>query len=60
MAKDIKEKSDKALKKELAENRKAYFQFRFGLAGSGTKNVKSGRDTKKEIARILTELRTRR
>lgn len=59
MAKDIKEKSDKALKKELAEKRKAHFQFRFGLAGSGTKNVKNGRDTKKEIARILTELQTR-
>jgi len=59
MATELKDKTEKTLKKELAAKRKEYFQFRFGLAGSGTKNVKTGRDAKKQIARILTELRNR-
>jgi ribosomal protein L29 len=33
--------------------------FRFGSAGSKTKNVKAGHVTKKDIARIMTEISIR-
>lgn len=38
----------------LAEKQKALRTFRFGGAGSKTRNVKEGRGLKKDIARILT------
>ena len=56
---DFKKKTDALLRKELVENREGLRQFRFGIAGSKTKNVKEGRTLRKEIARILTELRHR-
>lgn len=57
--KDLKKKSDTDLKKELAEKREALQKFRFGIAGSRLKNVKEGRALKKDVARILTEIRSR-
>ena len=56
----MKEKSDKELQEMLEEKRKSLRLFRFGIAGSKNKNVKEGRDTKKVIARILTELNKRK
>ncbi|MBI2612264.1 50S ribosomal protein L29 [Candidatus Kaiserbacteria bacterium] len=47
------------LNKEIAEKREALRNFRFGGAGSRTRNVREGRNLRKEIARILTELRSR-
>ncbi len=44
------------LQKALAEKRVVLRDFRFGVAGSRTKNVKEGRAAKKDIARIMTEL----
>lgn len=44
------------LQKALAEKRIVLRDFRFGVAGSRTKNVKEGRAAKKDIARIMTEL----
>lgn len=58
--KDIKKKTDADLKKELADNREALRQFRFGAAGSKTKNVKESANRRKIVARILTELNTRK
>jgi len=46
----------KELQKELAAKRTILRDFRFGVAGSKTKNVKGGRAAKKDIARIMTEL----
>ena len=57
--KEIKEKQDKELHKLLEEKRKSLRIFRFGISGSKVKNVKEGRDTKKDIARILTEIHER-
>ena len=54
-----KENTDKELKKELLEKKETLRNFRFGSAGSHTKNVRHGRTLRKEIARILTELRAR-
>jgi len=44
------------LVKALYEKRETLRTFRFGEAGSKTRNVKEGVATRKEIARILTEL----
>lgn len=52
-------KSESDLRKDLKELRGELQRFRFGMTGSKTRNVKRGRDIRKEIARILTELRAR-
>lgn len=41
------------------EARESLRKFRFGISGSKTRNVKEGRNTRKHIARILTELNRR-
>ncbi|RJR14282.1 50S ribosomal protein L29 [Candidatus Parcubacteria bacterium] len=56
---DIKKKSIEVLKKEVAEKREALRVFRFGETGTRTRNVREGRNVRREIARILTELRMR-
>lgn len=56
---EYKDKSKAELLKGLEENREAVRQFRFSIAGSGKRNVKDPRSRKKEVARILTELRKR-
>jgi ribosomal protein L29 len=57
--KDLKKISDKDLNKELTNKRQAVSAFRFGTAGSKGKNVKEGKNLKKDIARILTEINSR-
>jgi len=52
-------KKDADLKKELAEQRKALREFRFGVAGSKVKDMKAARNIRRNIARILTEMRRR-
>jgi ribosomal protein L29 len=47
------------LQKSLADKREALRAFRFGGAGSRSRNVREGRVLRKEIAQILTELRER-
>ena len=58
-AKDIKTKNDSDLRKMVAEQREALRTFRFGEAGSKTRNVKAARSMKKTVARALTELASR-
>jgi len=53
---DFKDKNRKDLMKTLHEKKDSLQEFRFGTAGSRSKNVKAGRATRKDIARILTEL----
>jgi len=57
---DFKKKTDQDLEKNLADKRAELRGFRFGLAGSKTKNVKKGKEVKRDIARILTELNVRK
>ena len=45
------------LEKELGEKATALSNFRFGTSNSKTKNVKAGKNLKKEIAQILTILK---
>ncbi|MFH0846119.1 MAG: 50S ribosomal protein L29 [Patescibacteria group bacterium] len=57
---DIKKNTDQELIKMLAENKSQIRDFRFGLSGSRTKDLKKGKNLKREVARILTELQTRK
>lgn len=57
--KELKKKSVKDLEKLLKEKRETLREFRFKSAGSRTRNVREGRNTRLEIAHILTELSTR-
>ncbi|HVU75855.1 MAG TPA: 50S ribosomal protein L29 [Candidatus Paceibacterota bacterium] len=57
---DFKNMSIEQIQKEVAAKREALRSFRFGAAGSRSKNVKEGRNLRKEIARLLTELNSRK
>ncbi len=52
--KDLNNKSIKDLVKMLTEKKEALQGFRFGNAGAKSRNVKEGRQIKKDIARIMT------
>jgi ribosomal protein L29 len=56
----FKDMSIEQIQKEVAAKREALRAFRFGTAGSRSKNVKEGRNLRKEIARLLTELNSRK
>ena len=58
--KEYKNKTENDLNKLIAEKREVLRHFRFGSAGAKTKNVKLGRTTRKDIARIMTELNIRK
>jgi len=55
----LEKKSEKDLMKEIGEKRLALRGFRFGIAGSKTRNVREGRSLRRGIAEYLTELRKR-
>lgn len=59
MSDSIKTQSDKDLEKAVLEKREVLRGARFNTAGSKVKNVREQRNTKREIARILTELTLR-
>ncbi len=58
--KELKTASESELQKLAADKREALRQFRFGISGSKVKNVKEGAKLKKDTARVLTELSSRR
>lgn len=49
-------KTASELQKALTDKRVVLRDFRFGVGGSKTKNVKEGKMARKDIARIMTEL----
>lgn len=53
---EYKDKNLKELLKTLEQKRSILRGFRFSVSGSKTRNVKEGRDLRKEIAKILTEV----
>ncbi len=61
MAKKTKlsEKNPTELVKMLAEKREALRKVRFAAAGARPKNSNEPKETRKEIARILTEIGSR-
>ena len=58
MANFSKQSNDELLKL-ITDKREALRVFRFGGAGSRTRNVREGRTLRKEIAHMMTELRAR-
>ena len=57
---DIKDQKTEDLMKEMADKCEALRSFRFGESGSRTRNVREGRNIRRGIARIMTELNKRR
>ncbi|OGI88147.1 50S ribosomal protein L29 [Candidatus Nomurabacteria bacterium RIFCSPLOWO2_01_FULL_33_24] len=55
----LKDFKDGELEKKLEDKQEKLRQFRFGVSGSKTKNVKEGSLLRKEIAQIMTEKRRR-
>lgn len=53
----MKGKSTTELNKIIADKREELRAQRFSIAGSANRNVKHQKNTKKDIARALTELR---
>ncbi len=56
---DFKKQDVAELQKLIADKRESLRVFRFGGAGSRTRNVREGRNVRREIAQIMTELRAR-
>ena len=54
-----KDTSDAELVKALREKREVSRAGRFAASGAKVKNVHEGRNVRKDIARILTEIRRR-
>jgi ribosomal protein L29 len=54
--KELRTKTESELIALLADKREALRLFRFGIAGSKTRNVREGRGIRKTIAHILTLL----
>jgi ribosomal protein L29 len=54
--KEIQGKTKKELIKVLSEKRDALQAFRYELSSGKVKDVKKGRNIRKDIARIMTEL----
>lgn len=56
---DFKTQDIPQLEKMVADKREALRTLRFNAAGSRSRNVKEGKELRKEVARILTELSAR-
>ena len=59
MANEIKNKSVEHITKEVSDMQEKLRTIRFGGAGSRSRNVKEGRNLRRDIARSLTEIRAR-
>jgi ribosomal protein L29 len=56
---DLTKKTEAELSKAIEEAREVVRSVRFSLAGGREKNVRRVRETKRTIARLLTELARR-
>lgn len=57
--KDIVKKNDADLKKYVSEKREELRALRFSASGSGVRDAHARRNTRREVARALTELNRR-
>jgi len=57
---DFTKYSVQDLHKEIADKREALRNFRFGSAGSRSRNTREGRNLRKDIARLFTEVNARK
>ncbi len=58
--KELQKFADQELHVHLSDLRKKVREFRFSIANSQLKNVRMMRQSKKEIAQVLTEINKRR
>ncbi len=56
MTKELKNKTEKDLVKELAETREALRKLRFSISGANSAEARKGKTLKKLVAQILTVL----
>lgn len=59
-AREIREKSANELEKNLVEMRNKVTKMRFDISAKQVKNHRDIRKTKKDIARVLTVLKTKK
>ncbi|MFZ3020215.1 MAG: 50S ribosomal protein L29 [Minisyncoccia bacterium] len=59
MTKELEKKSAEDLMKALGDLRESLRSFRFAKEGSKTRNVREGRNVRREIARVMTEINKR-
>lgn len=59
MTTTLKDETVAVLHKKVADFREQLRTIRFGGAGSRTRNVREGRTVRRDIARVMTELRAR-
>ncbi len=57
--KDLQKKSFKDLQTLIREKREGLREFRFGNTGAKTRNVREGRNMRKDIARAFTAARAK-
>ena len=57
---DLTKKEIGEMQKEIADKREALRVIRFGAEGSRSRNVKEAQTTRREIARLLTEINSRK
>ena len=57
---DFKKYTIEDLHKAVSDKREELRSFRFGSAGSRSRNTRSGRTLRKTIARLMTEVSSRR
>lgn len=57
---EYKNKTEKEIINLLDEKRGVLSSFYFAISGSKTRNVRDGRNTRKEIARLMTEIGNRK
>ena len=55
--KEFENKTKEELLKDLKEKEEALRSFRFGVSGSKVRNVREGRNLRKNIARIKTVIK---
>ena len=55
--KDLRKKNSTELAKDLKERKQSLHDFKFGISGSKVKNMKEGKNLRREIARIKTLLK---
>jgi ribosomal protein L29 len=60
MMKEFIKKNYQELVKLLAEKRQALRAFHFGIAGSKNRNIREGRQLRRDIARLMTLLEVRK
>lgn len=57
---EYKNKTEKEIAQLLNDKREALRNYRFSISGGKTRNVREGRNARKEIARLLTETNLRK